>query len=330
MDYNNNGRAYVFEKPASGWTNMTETAKLKYSTIVSGQSFGYSISIFNDNIIVGASGKSHDDPSGTIGVAYLFHKPLSGWTDTTETQIIRAPIGEYDYNFGIDVDIENDIIVIGACGDVYNSTYCGAVYIYEINQNCTDIICKAKLTNSNGLGADYFGNKVAISNNCVVAGAQRLNSTGVAYVFEKPVTGWTDTIESYTLTAMYCNFNDEFGNSVGISENNILIGNNRHDINTISNTGAVYNYVKNISNVEKHKNNQNLTVYYNQTSDEIIIKSDISTPKKLSIVNLSGTNILSKTVFEKNQTINISNLKKGMYLIYIQTNNDTFVRKIVK
>ena len=48
------GAAYVFTEPGSGWTNMTQTAKLTASDGAAGDNFGYSVSISGNTVVVGA------------------------------------------------------------------------------------------------------------------------------------------------------------------------------------------------------------------------------------------------------------------------------------
>ena len=70
------GSAYVFEKPAGGWVDMTQTAKLTASDASSSDYFGNSVSISGDQVVVGAH---YDDDGGTSsGSAYVFEKPAGG------------------------------------------------------------------------------------------------------------------------------------------------------------------------------------------------------------------------------------------------------------
>src|ERR1700691_987793 len=49
------GAAYVFVKPAGGWSNMTQTAELTASDRQNGDYFGGSVAISGNTIVVGAS-----------------------------------------------------------------------------------------------------------------------------------------------------------------------------------------------------------------------------------------------------------------------------------
>ena len=72
------GAAYVFVRPPSGWASGTQTAKLTASDGASGDEFGYSVAVSSDGsaVVVGALlAKVGDNPSGA---AYVFTKPGSG------------------------------------------------------------------------------------------------------------------------------------------------------------------------------------------------------------------------------------------------------------
>ncbi|MCK4342885.1 MAG: hypothetical protein KAY37_14320 [Phycisphaerae bacterium] len=62
------GSAYVFEKPAVGWINMTETVKLIASDGAVGDYFGSFVSISSDMAVVGAPFND-----AAVGAAYVFH-----------------------------------------------------------------------------------------------------------------------------------------------------------------------------------------------------------------------------------------------------------------
>ena len=66
------GSAYVFKKPTSGWTNMTQTAKLLPSDGGAEDRFGCAVAISGNQIVVGAH---LDNDKGTYsGSAYVFEK----------------------------------------------------------------------------------------------------------------------------------------------------------------------------------------------------------------------------------------------------------------
>ena len=86
------------------------------------------------------------------------------------------------------------------------------------------LIQKAKLTASDGAADDYFGS-VSISGDTVVVGAEGDDSDkGSAYVFVKPSGGWSNMTQTAKLTASDGAEGDEFGNSVSVSGDTVVVG----------------------------------------------------------------------------------------------------------
>ena len=73
------GGLYVYAEPASGWANMTETARLTPSD---GGLSSSEVSISGDTIIAGAS-EANVGGNQNQGAVYVFSKPATGWTDMT-------------------------------------------------------------------------------------------------------------------------------------------------------------------------------------------------------------------------------------------------------
>ncbi len=105
-------------------------------------------------------------------------------------------------------------------------------------------VAMSRLPNSPHLMAvtgDYFG----ISVNSVVVGAygddEGDSNFGAAYLFEKPATGWTDAHEDAKLTASDAAEYDQFGNSITISGDSIVVGVGGDD-DSGTDSGSVYVY----------------------------------------------------------------------------------------
>ena len=87
----------------------------------------------------------------------------------------------------------------------------------------------AKLTASDGAAGDDFGYSVSISGNTVVVGASRAtvggnSGQGAAYVFTEPGSGWANMTQTAKLTASDGAADDDFGDSVSISGNTVVVG----------------------------------------------------------------------------------------------------------
>ena len=86
------GSAYVFVKPVGGWaTTSTFNAKLTDSNGVASGSFGASVAVSGDTVVVGAENASS---------AYVFVKPAGGWSGPlTETAQLTASDGAAGEDF---------------------------------------------------------------------------------------------------------------------------------------------------------------------------------------------------------------------------------------
>ena len=225
-----NGSAYVFDKPGGGWNDNTETAKL---TAEGGQSvnFGYSVAISGDTVVVGANWAG-SGPSFGQGAAYVFVEPGGGWatTSTYDAKLTASDAvdGEEEH-LGISVAISGDTVVVGADhDDIGSKTRQGSAYVFvKPAGGWNDMTETAKLTTSAEAFWDLmFGTSVAISGDTIVVGAPGYSaSRGSAYIYNKPGGGWATT-DTYTarLTAAGGTGPDEFGESVAINGDKIVVG----------------------------------------------------------------------------------------------------------
>ncbi len=269
--------AYIFEKPASGWTDMTETAKLTASDGFTLDAFGQSVSISGDVAIVGAPG---DDDNGlNSGSAYVFKKPAAGWIDMTETGKLKADDGAEDDRFGGSVSISGDAAIVGAPGDDDNGNASGSAYIFQKpaagwgNMNQT-----GKLRPFDGDAEDNFASSVNISGDVAIVGAPGDNDNGTnsgsAYIFQKPAV-WGNMNETAKLTASDGASNDEFGWSVGISGNTAIVSALKDDDNG-TNSGSAYIFEKSGTNWATMTENQKLKADDGADEDKFAYSMGIS------------------------------------------------------
>ena len=96
----NFGAAYVFTKPATGWADNTETAKLTASDGNTNHDFGSSAAIDGDTVVVGAEGKDSGE-----GAAYVFD--IVDWEDiadsdaATTSYIVTGLTNDIDHTFRV-------------------------------------------------------------------------------------------------------------------------------------------------------------------------------------------------------------------------------------
>lgn len=222
------GAAYVFEYDNFAWQQV---AKLTASDGAFSDLFGNDVAIFGDTIVVGAD---HDRDQGhATGAAYVFQNTSSGWSETAKLIASDQAAGD---GFGHSVAINAETILIGA-GDEGNGE--GSVYVFE--NNGLAWLEVDKLIASDPVGeAGRFGGALDIDGDRAVIGRDFSDesgaSSGSAYVFEKTLAGW---IETAKLTAIDLEAGDNFGISVGLDGDTIVVG-AYHDDDIAANAGAAY------------------------------------------------------------------------------------------
>ena len=263
-DDSNEGSAYVFTEPTGGWggwnslTDLAEanlTATLTASNAAVNDYFGHSVAVGGDTVLIGASGRD-----GGKGAVYAFTKPETdgGWTgnleiDTGDATKLTAGDGADNDFLGASVAIDDGTAVIGAIGDGANEddgdntndlTNAGSAYVFIEGPNGWSQAAKLTASDREVDARDdsQFGISVAVSGDIVVVGADGVDqgatetNFGAAYVFTKPATGWADNTETAKLTASDGNTNHDFGSSVAIDGDTVVVGAEGKD----SGEGAAY------------------------------------------------------------------------------------------
>jgi len=101
------GSAYVFEKQARGWT---QTKKLVPSDASPLASFGTSIALEDDLLIVGAP-ENHHSGFFDAGSVYVFEFDGTRWNEELE---IVAPVPANDDSFGTAIGLDGDCLAVTA------------------------------------------------------------------------------------------------------------------------------------------------------------------------------------------------------------------------
>jgi len=240
------GKVYVFERPANGWEDITETAQLTSSDGAASDFFGVSMSISGNTVVVGATGQDVDGIQNK-GKAYVFEQPENGWGNMTETAQLTASDGATSDAFGSVLSISGNVVAVGAAlHDVEGIQNQGKAYVFERPESgWANMTETAQLTASDGAESDNFGSPIVISGNTVIAGARSHDTDGnlnqgKAYVFERPENGWANMTETAQLTASDGAENAVFSSELALSDSIALVGDPSGDVGGNINQGKVY------------------------------------------------------------------------------------------
>jgi len=192
--------------------------------------FGSAVSLQGGKILIGASGTSTraamsmpQAQRGNALQAALFELVGQDW-------ILKTPItpisGNADDQFGASVSLDGDLAIVGAPGDDDNGSNAGAVHVFEIGGSA--IIDSFKLTPSVPNAGAAFGAAVVCSNGRIAVGAPGGELAGVASgtvsLFERISARLADLSETVTITGSTSDADDQFGHSVGLDEDQLVVG----------------------------------------------------------------------------------------------------------
>ncbi|MCB1092617.1 MAG: hypothetical protein KDL87_13870, partial [Verrucomicrobiae bacterium] len=123
------GSAYIFTRSGATWTQQ---AKLIASDASSGDSFGYSVAVEGDTVVVGAYLHNGAGVGFDSGCAYVFTRSGGTWTQQAKLTATDATKGD---SFGVSVAVDGDTAVVGAYLDDRDdtTTNSGSAYIFVRN-----------------------------------------------------------------------------------------------------------------------------------------------------------------------------------------------------
>lgn len=231
------GSAYVFVRAADGMWH--QQSKLTASDGTAGDRFGNAVAVSGDTLVVGAYLDDHQD--AYAGSVYIFTRSDSVWTQQKKLEVTdRRSL------FGCSVSLDGDTLAIGARHDSKTGLYAGAAHIFtRVNGDWTR---QQKLMADGYTGGSQLGYSVSVDGDTVVIGAIDDDNQdagwadagpGSAYVFTRTGNIWTRNVKD-KLIAEDGAVGDQFGRSVSVDGDTIVIGALAHD----SNGGAAYVYTR--------------------------------------------------------------------------------------
>ena len=245
------GAVYVFVRNGTSWSQQ---AYLKASNTDAGDSFGRSVAVSGDTVVIGADGEDSsatgvngnqsDNTRPDSGAAFVFVRNGTIWSQ--EAYLKASNTDKFD-RFGWSVSVSGDTVVVGATGEASNTTSvngnqsnndatgAGAAYLFA--RIGTTWSQRAYLKAWNTDAGDFFGTSVAMAGETVVVGADGEDSSatgvngnpfdngssfaGAAYVFVRSGVTWAQ--EAY-LKASNTDAGDFFGASVAVAGDTVVVG----------------------------------------------------------------------------------------------------------
>lgn len=233
------GAVYVFRRNGATWS---QEAYVKASNTLPSSTFGWSVALSGDTLVVGSPGESSnakgiggdqsDSSAMGAGAVYVFTRTGKTWTQ--QAYIKASNTREYAA-FGSAVALSGDTLAVGSYQESSNAKgvggnqadtsaqSAGAVYVFA--RTGTTWAQEAYVKASNTRAGAGFGKSVALSVDLLAVGAPGESSdatgAGAAYVFARTGTTWAQ--QAY-VKASNSRADTGFGDAVALSGDTLAVG----------------------------------------------------------------------------------------------------------
>ena len=187
-------------------------------------SYGYSVGISGDTVVVGAYHFNN-----YTGVAYVYVRSGGVWT---LQQRLDASDPTPSDNFGFATAIDGDSIIIGA----YDSGGSGEGSAFVFTRSGTTWTQQQQLFSPDPSNLHRFGFAVAISGDTVAVGDHTHPPDGAVYVFARDAGAWSleDSLAPTNLDA------ESFGWPISLDGDTLAVTDRLGDVGTTVDAGAVH------------------------------------------------------------------------------------------
>jgi FG-GAP repeat/Metallo-peptidase family M12/Fibronectin type III domain len=233
------GAAYIFARSGGTWIQQQ---KILPSEVIFDGEFGVSVAIDGDYAIVGAPNEGVDTGNWAYyaGSAYIFVRNGNTWIE--QQRIVANDPGAYAH-FGASVAISGDHAIVGAPFDDSNGVNSrGSAYTFVRTGNTWTQLQKLNGNNTGEL--HQFGTSVAMSGDYTIVGCPLYDTNGdrgAAFSYKWNGNTWANEQRIQVNPAVY--FND-FGRSVAINGDQVIVGAPWEDEFGIQHVGAAYIFVR--------------------------------------------------------------------------------------
>jgi hypothetical protein len=244
------GAAYLFVKPAGGWTDMSQTAQLEETDPLPCDDYASSVAIQGNTAVVGRSGGGLTPPVAP-GAIYVFTKPASGWVTMGETAKLSSSTNYLDSYLGDSVALSGNTIL--APLSLFSQATNGVYIFTEPAGGWVNATETATLTNT-AKGVTSLGLSTAVSGSTAAVVAEYHGHGVYGYVgaltlYNEPANGWQNaSAPSTTIFPSDETSSDWFGfgkGSVAMASGYIVVGSQDATRNGFTRAGAAYIFQQN-------------------------------------------------------------------------------------
>ncbi len=320
------GAVYLFELIEGVWT---ETQKLQSPTAQQFESFGISVSIDSDQLVIGAN-----EANNSRGEVHVYQKNTAGIWE--HRQVLTPSLSTPNNYFGTGASIYGNTIAAGA----YGGSPAGggeSVFIFEKNIS-GDWEETQQLTGHTSTEETHYGWDCKIQDQQLIVSAPHIYGLdkGEVYLYHRDNNGlWT---AAYPLSQLNNVERSFFGWNIALDHYQIVVGAPRDDFdendeNEMMDAGAVFFFQDpNLSVTSPDEFITSTTVYPVPAAQFVTINSTREALHTIILYTPFGQVLQSVTVSNKPvHQLDLSGIRDGVYFISVQTTDGkTTTHKIIK
>lgn len=341
------GSAYIFKRDTTTG-NWSQQKKLVAADRASNDYFGQAVFINEDYAFVGAPNQAKDafgnNPLTTAGAGYLYKKDTSGnWYFLQK--IVAADRAMSD-NFGIEIAIDNDLLMVGAhfedddtlgnnpmnaAGSAYFLKRCNATYATR-----NDTVCKSYTSpsgnytwNTSGVYNDTITNLAGCDS--IITISLTINTVDTLVIQDGALLIANDSTSTYQW--LNCDNNTLIQGATQQQYMVITSGNYALEIskNTCVDTSSCYTVIS-LKIADELKGNR-ISVFPNPSNEfiTITIENTDDIDQTIKLINQTGQVVYSEILKTTsiNYQLNVANYATGIYLLLVTSEQYQYKTKLV-
>ncbi|GAB5527478.1 MAG: hypothetical protein Roseis2KO_53500 [Roseivirga sp.] len=212
-----------------------ELTELARSASNDHEHYGWSMAMDENWLVVGTP-HSTTNAGQDAGKVVIYQKNGDNWD---EFQVLVDADGNTFQNYGFSVDMKSSVLVVGAIGTFQEGPFTGKALVYEFDG--TDWQLTNTIQASDAAAGNYFGHSVATNGSRIIVGAIKADgaasASGAVYDFTKVNGTWTFANK---LMADDGATHDNFGYSIDINDDNVVVIGSPNQSDFIDKSGAAY------------------------------------------------------------------------------------------
>lgn len=177
--------ARAFTRSGATWTEQQVIVPTSGAAL---SDFGFSVALSGNTAVVGARNATPPAGASGAGGAWVFTRAGGTWT---EQQVLYAPTPATGAEYGSDVGVDGNTLVVGEF--LRNDT--GTAYVYT--RSGATWTLQQQLSAADGAASDFYGVSVAVEGDLVAVGAYgddegAIPNRGATYTYQRTASTWTE------------------------------------------------------------------------------------------------------------------------------------------